>query len=124
MTMGQQFRIEIDGWMAGGSGLSEVQDTTAEIVMSVDSRLITEVEDRRAKTVRKSIRASAYLLASWLVSNWWRLRWEPYKEFGSTEAGVDWGLAHSLPATGGGYAWPPLTLASDGQNILLTCTAV
>jgi len=80
MTMGQQFRIEIDGWMAGGSGLSEVQDTTAEIVMSVDSRLITEVEDRHAKTVRKSIRASAYLLASWLVSNWWRLRWEPYSK--------------------------------------------
>ena len=123
MTMGQQFRIEIDGWMAGGSGLSEVQDTTAEIVMSVDSRLITEVEDRHAKTVRKSIRASAYLLASWLVSNWWRLRWEPYKESGSNGLGLDWRLSHSVPATAGGYAWPPVTLASDGRSILLKCEA-
>jgi len=123
MTTGQQFRIDVEEWLAGGAAPREVRDTTAEIVISVNSRLITEVEDREAKTIRKSVRASAYPLALWLVSNWWRLRWEPYKESGPNGSGLDWGLSHSLPATGGGYVWPPLMLASDGQNILLRCDA-
>lgn len=116
------FEIDIDNWIPSNVGDPEVQETVGEIIIKVNNYCVTELEDRRAKTVRKSVRASALQLASWLVSNWWRLRWEPDKESVQAELGsVDWELSHSMPAAGGGYVWPPLTLASDGQRILLKC---
>jgi len=118
--MAERFEIALEEWLPGQDGDPSLQATTAEISIKVGSRYATEVEDRRAKTVRTSIRASAALLASWLLSNWWRLRWEPYKKLDQTES-LDWELSHSLAATGGGYVWPPLTFASDGASILVKC---
>jgi len=106
--------------MPGEAEDSEAQATAAEISIRVRGQCVTEVEDRRAKTVRTCIRASATLLATWLLSNWWRLRWEPYKESGEVQA-LDWEMSHSVPSIGRGYAWPPLTFASDGRNILVRC---
>jgi len=116
----KRFEIAIQDWISEESGDPQIQATAAEISIKVGLHYVTEVEDRRAKTVRKSIRASAALLASWLLSNWWRLRWEPSKEPGRLDY-LDWELSHSLAATGGGYVWPPLTFESDGPNILLRC---
>ena len=118
--MAERFEIALEEWLPGEDGDPYLQATTAEISIKVGSRYATEVEDRRAKTVRTSIRASAALLASWLLSNWWRLRWEPYKKFDQMES-LDWELAHSLAATGGGYVWPPLTFASDEASIMVKC---
>jgi hypothetical protein len=118
--MTQRFEIAIEEWISEESADPQIRATAAEISIRVGPYCVTEVEDRRAKTVRKSIRASAALLASWLLSNWWRLRWETSKEPGRPDY-LDWELSHSVPATGGGYVWPPLTFESDGTNILLRC---
>lgn len=56
---------------------------------------------------------SAYHAAEWLAWNWWRLRWEPRR---STD---QWQLAHNLNAIGEGYAWPDLTIFSDGERTAL-----
>ena len=56
---------------------------------------------------------SAYHAAEWFAWNWWRLRWEPRR---ST---AQWHLAHNLSAIGEGYAWPDLTIFSDGERTAL-----
>ncbi len=120
--MSNEFKIEINNWLHGGVGEPQVRETTAEISIKVKSYYATEVEDRPARSVRKSIRASAYPLASWFASNWWRLRWEPEKKStGTPSQSLDWDLSHELGATGGGYVWPPLTLSSDGYHMLVRC---
>jgi hypothetical protein len=62
--MSNDFKIEINNWLPGGAGDPEVRETAAEISIRVKSYYATEIEDRPARSVRKSIRASAYLLAS------------------------------------------------------------
>lgn len=61
---------------------------------------------------------SAYPLALWLASNWWRLRWEPTV----APLSSDWRMSHEMPAAGFGYLWPALRFESDGENVLITCT--
>ncbi len=85
----------------------------AEIGIFVGDLCLTELEDRFAKTVRPTLRASTYRLAFWLAENWWRLRWEPESD------GHDWQLSHNLAAVGSGYIWPALTLVSDGDDVTL-----
>jgi hypothetical protein len=89
------------------------QATEADIGLFVGDLCLTELEDRRAKTVRPTFRASAYRLAFWLAENWWRLHWEP------EAAHLDWQLSHNLAAVGAGYLWPALTIVSDGQEVTL-----
>lgn len=85
----------------------------AEIGIFVDDLCLTELEDRFARTVRPTFRASAYRLAFWLAENWWRLRWEPESDH------LDWQLSHNLAAVGAGYVWPALTFVSDGESVTL-----
>lgn len=87
--------------------------TEADIEISVGDCRLTELEDRQARTVRPTFRASAYRLAAWLAEHWWRLRWEP------ESATLDWQLSHNLAAVGGGYVWPALTIVSDGEGVTL-----
>jgi hypothetical protein len=60
---------------------------------------------------------SAYPLASWLAWNWWRLRWEPRYSGALKNSG--WLAAHNMRRAGGGYVWPDITFASDGQTMLV-----
>ena len=75
---------------------------------------LTEVEDILAHTVRTHINVPTYEVARWLLANWWRLRWEPQSKGSPSH---DWMLRHSMAELGGGYAWPPLVLSSDGEFI-------
>ena len=87
--------------------------TEADIGIVVGAACLTELEDRVAKTVRSTFRASAYRLAHWLAENWWRLRWEPESNH------LDWQMSHNLAAIGAGYLWPALTFSSDGEYVTL-----
>jgi len=110
MELNSEFTIEFE-WLSLEMNNPMEQETFAEIMISVGDTVVTEVKDLQAKTVRECIRVSAYHMAVWLVSNWWRLRWEPEMN------GTDWKLAHQLSAAGGGYSWPGLTIASDGEFV-------
>ncbi len=85
----------------------------ADLSLFVGDICLTEIEDRLARTVRPTLRASAYRLAYWLAENWWRLRWEPERD------DLDWRMSHCLAAAGGGYVWPALSLVGDGENLIL-----
>jgi hypothetical protein len=122
MNMNDEFKIEVDEWLPGNAGTPEIRETTAEISIKVKAYYVTELEDRRARSVRKTVRASAYVLATWLVANWWRLRWEPdRKQTTVNSQSLEWELSHELAASGGGYVWPPVMLSSDGYHMFVRC---
>lgn len=60
---------------------------------------------------------SGYHVAEWLAWNWWRLCHEP------RSTAPDWWRAHKMTAIGEGYAWPNLTIFSDGVRTALLAEA-
>ena len=78
-------------------------------------RLLTEGYDLGGKEIeyRPGPQVSAYHLAEWLVWNWWRLRWEP-RSANQAPGRRDWDLAHCMATIGEGYAWPNITISTDG----------
>ena len=112
--MNDDFEIEFE-WLARDYGDAFERAAYADLGIRVGGRTATHVEDIAARTVRDVIRVSAYPLALWFASNWWRLRWE------SESSGIDWRMSHQLGSAGGGYAWPNLTFSGDGETIQVSC---
>jgi hypothetical protein len=90
--------------------------TFSDMKIFVGERPATELEDFGARTIRKGMYVSAYPLALFLATNWWRLRWEPKP----LHKDAEWRMCHCLPAIGEGYVWPDMTFASDGDGVLVT----
>ncbi len=111
--MNRAFDISFD-WLPRDSDNIIERYTLADICISWGSFCITELSDEFAKTVRKGPRVSAYAMALWFASNWWRLRWEPERN-----NDISWLLSHKLGAAGGGYCWPDLSFASDGEAVTI-----
>ena len=111
MNNNSEFQIKLVEWLGGGVE-GDIDDLTfASISIDAGDHVATRVLDNLSKTVRDTIRVSAYELAAWLAFNWWRLRWE-------TEGDdISWGMSHKISGTGGGYRWPDLTFASDGETV-------
>jgi hypothetical protein len=87
----------------------------AEIGLALNGRWMTELEELESRTTMTHVRACAHTLATWLAANWWRLRWEP--EPRNAKSNVDWRVAHSVASAGGGFAWPNVIFASDGDSL-------
>ena len=68
------------------------------------------------KQVRSRIRVSAYHLAAWFVTNWWRLRWEP------EGAGHSWRMSHCMGAVGNGYLWPDIEISGGEDTVRIHAT--
>lgn len=106
------FSIDVIGEWLGGT--TDAEDATfASLLIKAGGVPLTEVDDTIARSTRTSIRVPAVLVAEWLLSNWWRLRWEARPE-GPARA---WRHVHSMAALDSGFAWPPLEIASDGERI-------
>lgn len=101
-------------WEPMESGLSEEAATYASLGIVAQDRPLTRVDDQLSMSTRNVIRVSAYPLALWFASNWWRLRWEGPKR------GHEWALVHRMAAAGAGYVWPDLTIESRGDYIQLS----
>lgn len=107
------FEIAVDQWLARTDGDEIARATLGQLALRSGDRALTFLEDRLARTNRNYANLSAYDLAIWLASNWWRLRWEPERP------GGEWRMAHSLAAIGGGYVWPDVTMLSDGEQLVV-----
>ncbi|MDZ7621061.1 MAG: hypothetical protein U5O69_00955 [Candidatus Competibacteraceae bacterium] len=104
--------LDIDfDWLTSRVIETPDQASFAALVIRVNSSNATELEDRRARTVRGYARVSACQMALWFATNWWRLRWEPQRQT------LSWAMSHRLGAAGGGYAWPDLSFSSDGDFV-------
>lgn len=101
-------------WMAAASGEPEVRATAAQIDIHIDRICLTRNQDIWAETVRDSAFLSAYPLAIWLASSWWRLNYEPLP---AQQPGCGWRSAHELGAANHGFVWPRVIFVPDGEAI-------
>ena len=123
--MNSEMVIQLD-WLPPFQGTAEVQRTSATIEIRFGGDNATRFEDAWSQSVQQGARVSAYPLALWLASSWWRIRWEPLPSRirlmpEGLPADTDWRMSHELPAAGYGFIWPLLTFASDGEAILVNC---
>ncbi len=100
--------------MAAQSGDPEIAATAGLLHISVDQISLTQSQDAWSRTVRDSVFVSAYPLASWLASSWWRLGHEPLPH---QQPGHDWRMAHELGAANHGYVWPRVVFIPDGEAV-------
>lgn len=98
-------------WEQGTGGDPLESATYGSLSIRLGVVPLTEVRDEAARTTREVVRVSAYPLAMWLASSWWRLRWECGRK------GMDWRLSHQLGGAGSGYVWPDVTFESDGELV-------
>ena len=115
-------RFDVVNWIPSTYGEVEVRQSTGSlrIIAGQDLNIpITEVEDTVAQTVRSHINVPLVSMATWLLVNWWRLRWEQKPD----KVGSDWRKVHSLAGIGGDNPWPALEFANDGDSIRLTMKA-
>jgi hypothetical protein len=101
-------------WMAAASGEAEIMATAALVDMSIDDISLTRNQDTWAETVRDNVFVSAYPLAMWFASSWWRLNHEPLPQ---QQPGHDWRMAHELGAANHGFVWPRVIFVPDGEAI-------
>lgn len=123
--MSSKISIETN-WLPPFQGDEEVRRTSAEIRIAFGADVATRFEDEWSQSVQERARVSAYPLALWFASSWWRLRWEPIptrlrlqqdRSFTDTH----WRMSHELAAAGHGFIWPQLTFVSDGEAITVSC---
>jgi len=104
----------LDGDQISGAELSA---TFASLRIDVCGQLVTDVVDRRARTVRDSVYVPLYPLAEWLVSNWWFLAYE--FENPARNEDPHFFRRHALGASTEGYALPNLLVTSSGARTQL-----
>lgn len=100
------------------SGSEEERATFGLFAMTANDRLLTEGVDVDKNEVRHGPYVSGYPLAEWIVWNWWRIRWELGRP-ADVNAARRWEFAHRLSTVGEGYAWPDITVYSDGLQSFL-----
>jgi hypothetical protein len=117
-------------WTSAAGAPDLMRETAAELTIEVEGQALTRNFDHWSKTVTERARLSAYPLAAWLAHSWWRLSYESAPEAGGRSSpqwrlahDLQWRLAHDLPAAGGGYVWPRVRIASDGEAILVSARA-
>ncbi len=105
-------------WISPGHGPEEVGQTSALLTIRCGDHCATRNEDEGSRSVHSFACLSAYPLALWFAASWWRLRWEPAP---NGTPGIEWRMAHDLPAAGYGFIWPLLTFDPDGESVIVVC---
>jgi len=97
----------------------DIQDeetlTSGAMTIFANGVCLTRNVSRRTNSLRDEVILSAYPIALWMSSSWWRLLYEslPSNEIMTPQ----WRMSHELAAAGSGYAWPRITFISDGNGI-------
>jgi hypothetical protein len=119
--MNDSLKIECEWWGPLGDESDVSQACRAAIGIKVGDQHLTRLEDSWAATIRPRMNGNAYTLAQWFAGNWWRLRWEP--ETPTSQVDVDWRMSHSMGSAGGGFSWPGIIFASDGDSVAIASRA-
>lgn len=113
------FTIRVN-WMPPTTGDPEVSVTAARIDIRVDDVSLTRHQDVWTKAIRDDVFVSAYPLAMWFASSWWRLNDEPLP---MRQPSHDWRMAHELGAANHGFVWPRVILSTDGESMCIWAAA-
>ncbi|MBI5589126.1 MAG: hypothetical protein HY881_01455 [Deltaproteobacteria bacterium] len=109
-------------WLVAGNDAPEYHQTMAMLALHVGDVNLMKNQDIWSRTIRESVLVSAYPLAMWLTSSWWRLNWEPLPAHG-VRPSVDWRMAHELGAANHGFVWPQIIFASDCEAMQVWAVA-
>ena len=109
--------LSVETLGAGGLEPPEEKATFGLLSMTANDRLLTGAQEIDGGELRRGPRVAGYPLAEWLVWNWWRIRWECGRPAGA--AARDWEFAHRMTSVGEGYAWPVISIFSDGRHASL-----
>jgi hypothetical protein len=110
--------FQLGKWESIDSLPIEQAVTCARMQISLKGNCITEHEDNFSHTVREDVLLSAYPLALWFATNWWRILYEPRPSNGA--ANTEWRISHEMPSANEGYLWPVLVFESEGPSIAMT----
>lgn len=117
---------------AKGVTAPELRSTWARLSISCGNEILTQVEDARTGSVRRSVYVPLYPMAEWIAYNWWYLRansrpgylperdWSFRSRLRIGDDRSSWLLHHNLRAVGEGLPWPDLTLIPMKETTLLT----
>jgi hypothetical protein len=126
-----QLRFEFEWEPAEGVSAPELAATWARLTISLGSEVLTQVEDARTGSPRRSIYVPLYPLAEWIAFNWWHLRhdkrpsylperdWSFRSRLRMPAHRSSWLTHHNTRAVGEGFPWPDLTLMPTGESVLL-----
>lgn len=109
------FQFKLD-WLDSGNDAPEYKKTMAMLELSINGTKLTQHEDIWSQSIRDAVLVSAYPLAMWLASSWWRLFYEPLPGH-NTKPTNNWRMNHELGAANHGFVWPQLVFASDYESM-------
>ena len=108
-------------WFPSGNNSPEIQQTMGRFRFQAEDVNLTENKSIWSEEIEPTVLVSAYPLASWMASSWWRLLFEPLPA--RSKPSVDWRMAHELTASNQGFVWPRVIFASDTQSMQIWATS-
>lgn len=108
-------QIEFDWQDPGGAKGEELRATWASLSILVDGNPVTELLDRKTKSVRTSIFLPLFPLAEWVADNWWFLQSEAERPDDSK--GVEFDRRHNFRWAREGFVLPSLRFVTLGENV-------
>ena len=108
-------------WLPSVNNAPEIQQTMGMFGLQAGEVNLTENQDIWSQKICPTVLVSAYPLASWMASSWWRLLFEPLPARGKPS--VDWRMAHELTASNQGFIWPRVIFASDTKSMQIWATS-
>ena len=99
-------------------GSTEEKATFGLFSVTANERLLTAGQDIDSNELRHGPYVAGYPLAEWFAWNWWRIRWEIGRP-SDRDSRRRWDFAHVMASIGEGYAWPNITIFSDGLQTFL-----
>jgi len=109
-----------DGLSIRAEWLDKDDPAVAFLSMEVAGLQAFRADNLWAGSIVEKVPLSAYPLAAWFATNWWRLRWEAEPLTGVLNSG--WRMAHEMAAAGEGFLWPSVSFTADGETIGVRAT--
>jgi hypothetical protein len=114
--MVDSFEIKILKWEGSSNSDPLLAYTLARLQIFVNGKNLTRAQDAWSQSMVDEVYLSAYPMAMWFASSYWRLLSEVVHRQGE-ERSTDWKMSHSIASVGYGYSWPPITVESDGYSV-------
>jgi hypothetical protein len=110
-----QLRFVFEWQDPAGARGEELRATWASLSILIDDKPVTELQDRRTKSVRTGIFLPLFPLAEWLAENWWFLQSE--SEWPGTAKSREFDRRHNLRWAREGFVLPSLRFVTLGEDI-------
>ena len=98
--------------------------TFGEFFLKANGNILTSCQEIEDGKIRNGPNVAGYPIAEWFAWNWWRIFSEGERPSGEDEDDRrvrlrSWDFAHSMATIGEGYAWPNISVFSDGDQAFL-----